>query len=460
MINQCINMPIKFPVIHEKAVIAHFSQRAPVGEAPRAGYPQPLSLMPPQERQKMVERLEKSIFTLMDEAKDTHEANNIKYNVPDHITRLSTNEFFFYTKEPLTLKEFEELQNKIAQRAKAMPEGVQLILGSFGVKTDDGKVMNVVPHISCGDPPEFYFIVKNNTSAIDPRYKEPDGMGGMDKLPMLDARTHKSSMPMPHITIDGKVKAFSFNNIVQCKTPSGVQFLTAVDICLDHAYGVAQKNYQKLAKKEPEIVKKPISHVVVSNCIHLDKTKCLGSAVMHVDPRSSPKACKQNVTQQEGTPRKLAFGNEPVTIFDSVGERVRLLNFVKNTYTYKITDPAAGRDHKSYTVSLNNVKFQKAQTSADFAAFKNKYQSHKGDHLKTLILEDLQKRIEETSTKEELADLKKELMDSYEADVLKKAQGWFTKKFGLKTSSQKVLENMLKQQEKYLSDTSPPKLST
>lgn len=455
-----MKMPRKFPVIHEKAVIAHSLQGSPVGEAPKAGDPQPLSLMPPQERQEMAERLEKSIFTLMDEAKNAHEANNLKYNDPDHITRMSTNEFFFYTKEPLTLKEFEELQNKIAEKAKTMPEGVQLILGSFGVKTDDGKVMNVVPHISCGNPPDFHLIVKSNTSAVDVRYKEPDGIGGMDTLPMLDSRTHKSSMPMPQITIDGKVKDFSFNNIVPCKTPGGTQFLTAIDICLDHSYGVAKKNYLELAKKNPEILELPISHVVVSNWIRVDKTKCLGSAVMHVDPVCSPQACKQDITQQKGSSRKLAFGNDSVTIFDVVGEKVHLLvEYVKNTYAYKTTDPSAGRDHKSYTVTLDKVEFQKSQTSADFTTFKNKYQAHKGDHLKTLILEDLQKRIEGTTTKQELADLKEELMHSYEGDVLKKSQGWFTEKFGLKTSSQKVLENMLEQQEKYLSDTSP-KLST
>lgn len=453
-------MARKIPVIYEKAVIAHIDDGSPVGEAPREGEPQPLYLIPPNERQEMVERLEKSIFTLMDEAKDTHQANNLKYNDPDYMTRLSTNEFFFYTKEPLTLKEFEKLQNKIAEKAKTMPEGVQLMLGSFGVKTDDGKVMNVIPHISCGSPPDFHLIVKSNTSPVDVRYKEPDGIGGMDTLPMLDSSTHKPPMLMPQIMIGGKIKEFSFNNIVPCKTPGDTQFLTAVDICIDHAYGVAKKNYRDLAEKNPEILKQPISHVVISNWIFLEKAQCIGSAVMHVDPVCSPQACKQGITQYKSSSKKLAFGNDTVTIFDVVGEKIHLLiDYVKNTYAYKTNDPLAGRDHKSYTVSLDKVKFQKSQTRADFTTFKNKYHDKKGDHLKTLILEDLQKRVEGTTTKNELADLKKELMHSYEYDVLKTGQGWFTDILGLKTSSQKVLENMLEQQEKYLSDASP-KLST
>lgn len=335
-----------------------------------------------------------------------------------------------------------------------MSEGVQLILGSFGVKTDDGKVMNVTPHISCGNPPEFQLIVKSNTSSVDVRYKEPDGMGGMDTLPVLDNR--KPSIPMPQITIDGKVKDFGFNNIISCKTPGGTQFLTAVDICLDHDYGVAKKNYQELIKKDPEILKQPISHVVVSNWIPIDKTNSLGSSVMHVDPVCSPQGCKQGIAQQKSAPRKLEFGNDLVTVFNVVGEKVHLLvDYVKNTYAYKTTNPSGGRDHKSYTVSLDKVEFQKSQTSADFATFKNKYQAHKGDYLKTLILDDLQKRIEGTTTKKELADLKEELAHSYEVDVLKKAQGWVTEKFSLKTTSQKALEKMLEQQEKYLSETNP-----
>ena len=453
-----IKMPIKFPIIHEKAVIAAVSpNRYPVGEAPREDDPQPLSLMLPQERQEMVERLENSIFTLMDEAKVAHQDNNLN---PDHITRLSTNEFFFYTKEPLTIKEFEELQNKIAERAKTMPEGVQLILGSFAVKTDQDMVMNVTPHISCGNQPDFHLIVKNNTSAIDVRYKKPDFFGYMDTIPNLDSQTYIASMPMPQITIDGKVKDFSFNNIVPCKTPGGTQFLTAVDICLDHRLGVAKNNYQGLAKKEPKILKQPISHVVISNTIMLDKTNCLGSAVMHVDPFHSSEACKQGITQQKVSSPKLAFGNDSVTIFDVVGEKVHLLvDYVKNTYAYKAYKTSEGRDHKSYTVSLDEVEFQESNTNGDFIEFKNKYMDKKGDHLKTLILDDLQKRIEGTTTKEELTDLKKELINSYEVRVLKKGQGWFTEKFGLKTSSQKVLENMLEEQEKYLSETGP-KLSS
>lgn len=450
----------KIPVIQDKAVIAVITKSNPIGEAGlKAGETLSTVPMTQQERQDMVERLEHSISELMDDAENSHQVNSHITGTtdpdPEYITRLSTNEFFFYTKEPLSLKEFEELQNKIAEKAKTLSPGVQLILGSFAVKTDDNKVMNVTPHISCGTLPEFHYIVKNYTSPIDVRYKIPDGLGDTNTLEVLDKNTPSTSMPQ--IMVNGIAREFNFNNIIPCKTPGGTSFLTAVDICLDHAKGVAKSNYKALANKNPAILKQPISHVVVSNTLALDEDQCIGSAVMHVDPSYSLKNCKKGIFQQEGISRKLEFGTDFFRILDLVRERVHyFIDYVTNDYAYKITDPSAGRDHQSYTASIENIQFQKPQTTSEFQEFKNKYQVYKGDYLKTQILEDLKKRIEDTSSKKELEDLKNELKNSYEVDVLKTGQGWFTRKFGIKTSSQRALEHMIEQQEDYLSD---PKLN-
>lgn len=451
-------MPNKKIVIQEKAVIAVGTSGNPIGEALKAGTPIPASPLTLPERSDMVERMENSISGLMDDAENTYQANCRPPRTTgvdqDYITRLSTNEFFFYTKEPLTLKEFEGLQNKIAEKAKTLSPGVQLILGSFAVKTDDNKVMNVTPHITCGKPPNFQLIVKNYTSPIDVRYKIPDGQGNADTLPVLDNKS-KSSTPMPQITINGVAKDFSFNNIVMCKTPGGTPFVTAIDICLDHAFGVAKNNYNDLAKKNPDILSQPVSQVVVSNCIDVDKTQCIGPNLMHVDPGSSPQECKKGIAQQPGAFKKLPFGNDLVRVFDVARQQIK--HTIENTYAYQTTAPTDGRDHGSYTASFANIKFHKSESenTATFENFKNKYQAYKGDYLKTQILEDLKNRIQKSSSKEELADLKKELKTSYEVDVLNTAQGWFTQKFGLKTSSIKSLENMIEQQEKILTNTSP-----
>ncbi|MBL7479429.1 hypothetical protein [Legionella bononiensis] len=439
-------------VIQDKAVIARMSGKNPVGEARKATDPIPTAPMTDNERKDMAERLELSLYELMDDAENTYQANchfpETTDVDPDYITRLSTNEFFFYTKEPLTLEEFEALQNKIATKAKTLSPGVQLILGSFAVKTEDDKVMNVTPHITCGKSPNVQLIVKNYTSSIDVRYKIPDGKGDINTLPVLDKS--KPSSPMPRIMINGMAKEFTFNNIVHSKTPGGSPFVTAIDICLDHARGVAKSNYAALVKKKPELLRQPISHVVVSNSIAIDAKQCIGSNVMHVDPYDSPVECKKNSSQQSGLARKLPFGKDEYKIFEVARA---YLEQVINTYAYKTTEPSNGRDHKSYTVSLDKIKFQKSDTSIEFQNFKNKYQAYKGDQLKTQILEDLKSRIQDASTKQELKDLKEELKTSYEGDVLKTGQGWFTQTFGLKTSSMKALEHMIEQQEEFLSLT-------
>ncbi|CEG56000.1 conserved protein of unknown function (putative substrate of the Dot/Icm secretion system) [Legionella fallonii LLAP-10] len=443
-------MPRK-PVIHEKVVVAKIGDNNPVGEALTKNDPLPRSPMTLSEREEMIVRLDSSISELMDDAEKTYKANcyylgTTDFN-PDYITRLSTNEFFFYTKEPLTLQEFEELQNKIAAKAETLSPGVQLILGSFAVKTNDDKVMNVTPHITCGQPPDFQFIVKSYTSPIDVRYKIPDGLGNFTALPVFD--NLKKHASIPQITVNGDINELSFNNIVRCKTPGGTPFITAVDVCLDHAWGIAKDNYDNLILEDSSLLGLPTSHVVVSNSISLNRNLGIETNITHVDPKYSLVACKNGMEQQKGALRKLVFGKDSFRIFEVEAY------WIKNNYSYKTSDPLSGRDHKKRTVDLSNVSFQKPESSEEFKNFKSKYGNLKGDHLKTKILEDFRQQIEETTSKKELADLKTKIEASYEYDVLKKAQGWFTGKVGIKTSSEKALADMFKQQEKFLSNTDP-----
>ncbi len=450
-------MPRERPIIQDKAVIAKRTKGNPIGEALREADSMPVSPMTVREREDVLSRLKNTISALMDDAERTYQKNCHKPGTrdvdPDYITRLSTNEFFFYTKEPLTLNEFEKLQNKITAKAETLSPGVQLILGSFAVKTHNYKVMNVTPHITCGEPPDFQFIVKNNTSPIDVRYKMPDGRGDTITLSKFDKNTYNPALPMPKIRVNGTVTAFSFNNIISCKTPGGTPFVTAVDICLDHTYGVAKENYYTFTKNNTERLKLPISHVVVSNSITVDKAQCLGANIMHVDPCDSPKKCKKNIPQQKGTLRKFEFGNDSFRIFEVAREKVYCR--IEHNYAHKISDHSGGRDHKSYAVALSKINFQEPQNTPEFKKFKQKYQELEGDYLKIQILEDIKEQINETTSKKELDELKETVKTSDEYTVLKTGQGWFTQKTGIKTSSIKALESMFEQQEKYLSDAKP-----
>ena len=438
-------MPKKIPVIKDIAVVAvSEGGLPPIGEAPVGMSPSPTSLMVPDERAAMIDRLQGSVFQLMDKALGIHDENSYilgsSTRDPLYITRISTNEFFYYTQEPLALEEFERLHNKIADKAKTLPSGIQLILGSFAVKTADNSVMNVTPHITCGATPDIHFIMKNHTSTIDVRYKVPSSSGEFrETLGVLDVTTHDASAPMPRITINGKTKEFTFNNIVPCKTPDGTPFITGVDVCCDQLYGIARFNYEKLKKSHPAIVEQPVSYVVISNFVYLDKVASLSSEVMHVDPISSPRACKSDVAQISDNSLEGTFGRQRAITY--VLAPTRLTSHLENPYPHKSLSNSFVRPHGAYEVSLDSDKFN---------GFKRKYGSAKGDHLKTEILNDFKVQIEKTFSTDELTELKERLMSSRECEILKTGQGAFTRLTGIKTSSIVALENMFQQQEKYL----------
>lgn len=251
------------------------------------------------DRSRMVDRLLDKISILMEEAKTTHLVNSRKSDPEDintdFITRLSTHEFFFYTLAPLTLKEFETLMNQIAEKGAELPVGIQLVLGSFAVKTATNQVMNVTPYITLGQPISFTFIIKNYTSPIDVRFKERNLQGDIETLKVFD-KDNSTASDIPAIDIQGTSHLFTFNNLITCKTPGGESFLTAVDICLDHYYGVALTNVKNSLNEEPKLLKQVISQMVISNTISLNPINCFHS-VVHVDPELSLYRYKKYSTQ-------------------------------------------------------------------------------------------------------------------------------------------------------------------
>ena len=114
-----------------------------------------------------------------------------------------------------------------------------------------------------------------------------------------------------------------------------------------------------------------------------------------------------------------------------------------------------GRHHYFFNVDINSVKFNgNLNTRISLVDFKKKYQNLNGDLLKLWILEDLKLLILDTTSSTQFEDLKNDINSSFEMEVLKTGQGWFTRLFGLKTSSQIALENMLDQQKLFLNGNS------
>ena len=93
-------------------------------------------------------RLLAHIEELITDAANVHLANNAKST----ITRLLTHEFSFYTKEPLTLDEFNKVLKHI-EKLSMQYENLHLVLSSFAVLNVDNKVVNTTLHVQCGKKP-------------------------------------------------------------------------------------------------------------------------------------------------------------------------------------------------------------------------------------------------------------------------------------------------------------------
>lgn len=280
------------------------------------------SPMPQIEREAMIARLFGGISQIMDKAQAQHQVNYQKLLTennevePDFITRVSTNEFFFYTEEPLTIGEYTELQKKIKEKAKTLPAGIQLILGSFAVKTDNNMVMNVTPHISCGETPSSQNIVKSNTSDIDVHYSIAQTDNSRLDLNVLDAK-NASFLP----------EQFTFNTIVECYSSAGTKFLSAVEICLDHHFGIAKTNLIDYLKNNPQHTDLVVSHVLISNSLDVEDENSIGF-VMHVDPLCSIHGCKKTVPQVMKDAEQHYFGTDAIKIFQLEPSRCFTLSYL------------------------------------------------------------------------------------------------------------------------------------
>ena len=292
----------------------------------------------------LIERLYKHIEGLVSVASEQHRNENcvedrsqLDSSAKNNITRLVTNEFCFYTKHPLTIPQFQALQNKIADLAKKQPENLHLMLATFAVMTPDNKVMNVVANIACGQNPSMHFAVKNIPSSHDPVYKVKE-QSNPDQLLILENINKKTDPDISNIEpmiINNQKHYFSYNNIFECTSAGGIRFYSCSEICLDHNFGVAKQNLEneiltaidKAAKAKdfkliPEFFKlipKFFSHVVVSNTTDLTPNNCIGEVTQADTNKHSQ--CKSNKYAKQGiakaaarqTNENLTFGT-PVNI--------------------------------------------------------------------------------------------------------------------------------------------------
>lgn len=279
----------------------------------------------------MLDRLYKHIEALASGATDIHRqmncqpnSNKLKSKHKNNITRLVTNEFYFYTSNPLDLVHFQTLQNKLFDLAKKLPNNLVLVLATFAVKTPYNKIMNVVARVECGDKPNFNFIVKNHPSVIDPIYSET--LSNQKKpLPNVDIQTNDAISHLK-IKIKNKFYAFTYNNVFACKTADDLDYFECIDICADYLGKVAKKNLDNeliVMLKEAESKKKfksfPIlfSPIVVANSLGLKK-QFLASHPLGITTFADP---REKLTIND---YKIGIGAYPEKSFDEFTQQISI----------------------------------------------------------------------------------------------------------------------------------------
>lgn len=258
-----------------------------------------------EQAEKTIQRLLNHIEALALVAKKEHTTNcclpdgNPDPSKENEITRLVTNEFYFYTAAPLTIPLFEILMQELMTLVDTLPPNIHLVLGTFAIKTPDNQVMNVAPLIESGKNAQLRLVVKNYPSDNDPLYNEAISPTFRELLPNLRAKHGEEELPY-YITINQKHYHFSFNNVIVSRTQGGIQFLSCIEICLDHFKAVAQKKLAQYLDRlvntmgESSDFNPPLfcSHVVISNTVAIQPKNSLG-VVTQADPAHSFKVAKK-----------------------------------------------------------------------------------------------------------------------------------------------------------------------
>ncbi|MEO8401328.1 MAG: hypothetical protein ABI597_05945 [Gammaproteobacteria bacterium] len=97
----------------------------------------------------------------------------VESDCKNSITRVSTNEFFFYPaaeRGPFTEKVFGQLIKRIEALAKKLPENLHLALGTFPVENNHREIHCVAIYIQAGSLPRIDVISKAFPSRRDPDY--------------------------------------------------------------------------------------------------------------------------------------------------------------------------------------------------------------------------------------------------------------------------------------------------
>jgi hypothetical protein len=180
----------------------------------------------------------------------------------NNITRLITDEFSFYPKAPLTIKEYTDLLHAVYAIAEKLPLNIHLILASFPVLDAEQQLHNITLHVVSGKQPILHHHSKTRVSPVDITYGHKKFAQSTLAAPSQMARVNLS-----------QELVFSPGTIVIAHTADGAEFITNVEVCLEHQFhtGIFCLNKEMLsAKNAHKIMPMQYSHVLTSRTIDIE----------------------------------------------------------------------------------------------------------------------------------------------------------------------------------------------
>lgn len=215
------------------------------------------------------------------------------------ILRLSTHEFFLYTKEPLTEDDLAIFIESILAIAKKQEENVHLLLSSISVVIDDKKILNLSLYVQCGKNAKIIpvnkanaFVSKKNPTSRDPGYPQHGENFSQQELNGGDICSSPFICSQKDIQTKKSI-CISNNSIIFIETAGGAKCVLAIDVCLDHINSHSKNLLEKFlmteASENPALIPFNVDQIVTSNHTEIKEKAKISQSILHVDPRHKEK---------------------------------------------------------------------------------------------------------------------------------------------------------------------------
>lgn len=235
-------------------------------------------------------RIRAQINTLFILANEDHIARNyekgsrsnlrLKSDKENHITRLSTHEFSFFTEKPLTIQEYQCLYEDILVMAEKIEPNVHVLLSSFAIKDTEGKLINMSLFIEGGKPPIIHAFSKNTASLVDIDYDKKETTFSQQ------SPGQRVSFHAENIT-NSAGDTISTGSVFELTTQGGAMYTQAIDVCLDHLLGHSKALISRriLNEAEPdEVFPEQVEQCITSNWIDVHDESVISDTILHADP--------------------------------------------------------------------------------------------------------------------------------------------------------------------------------